>query len=444
MPYLPDTLPKEYLARMRMLLGDGYGDYVAALSDPPVRALRVNTLKTDIDAALRLLPWHMAPSGAMRESFVLTDAVEHIGSHPYHMAGLFYMQEPSAARAVDVLDPLPGMRILDMCAAPGGKAGAIAARMAGLGVLVANEPVMSRAGVLYRNLQRPGVANAMVTSARPEAIAVSMTGFFDMVLVDAPCSGEGMFRKSAAAVTDWSPAHVCACAQRQRAILDSAAECVKPGGSLVYSTCTFSREENECVAEAFDGSHEEFELCSMERLYPHTSIGEGQFIALLRRGGAGKNTAAGPLRLPLADKALWPAFSDDVLLKELPGAACAAGDRVYIVGDGYPQPGKGVRVLGCGVEAARIVGARLEPEHALFMAAGVTPRRAVELRCGDAALGRYLSGDTVAVSEELRGWCSVNAGGYPVGFGKAVDGTLKNKLPKGLRINNYTERNEEL
>lgn len=440
MPYSRDALPREFVSRMRSELGDAFEAFIASYDRSPVRALRVNTLKLSVEEALRLLPWNTAPSELLEESRILLESAEHIGAHPYHMAGLFYMQEPSAACAVDVLDPKPDMRVLDLCAAPGGKSGAIAARMKGRGILIANEPVPSRASVLLRNLERLGVTNSMVTSAYPDAVARSWPGYFDAVLVDAPCSGEGMFRKNAQAIADWSPEHVHASALRQRGILEQASLTVREGGALVYSTCTFSREENEGVVEAFAKAHTEFELTFQRRLYPHECCGEGQFIARLVRTGGGSAPCPAALGLPKLEGGLWDEFSNEVFSRPPKGEAFSAGDRVLLISEDFPQAGRGIRVLGCGVAAGIRLRSRLEPEHALFMAAtDALPRLSVELPIGSDELADYLAGEVTALPANMKGWCAVNVAGYPIGFGKAVDGVLKNKLPKGLRIRGLRE-----
>lgn len=282
---IESKLPHAFIKRMRTDFETTaeYERFIACYSDAPVRAMRINTLKISKERFLDLCPWRTKQSELLNEGLILTENPEHIGTHPYHIAGLFYMQEPSAMSVVEAAEIAPGMRVLDLCAAPGGKSGGIAARLCGRGILVSNEIIPNRAKLLARNLERLGIVNAVVTSAHPDAVAEALPQYFDRVVVDAPCSGEGMFRKDPTAIAEWSPEHVSACAKRQQQILESACRCVAPGGKLIYSTCTFSREENEDVIEDFCRIHPEFTVEMQHRLYPHTCCGEGHFAARLQR-----------------------------------------------------------------------------------------------------------------------------------------------------------------
>ena len=236
-------LPNAFLKRMEGILKNDFQNFMNCMDAPAVRGLRVNTLKVSAEQLEKLLPWPLAPSPFSAAGFVLPPEAEGLGLHPLHHAGAYYLQEPSAMSAVTALRPEPGERVLDLCAAPGGKSTQIAACLAGRGLLWSNEVVPGRVRVLLFNLERMGIRNAAVSSCRPDVLCRALSGFFDRVLVDAPCSGEGMFRKDARAAEEWSPAHVEACAARQKAILRSAADALRGGGVLVYSTCTFSRGE---------------------------------------------------------------------------------------------------------------------------------------------------------------------------------------------------------
>ncbi len=288
-------LPSAYLARMRTQLGDSFDDYMAAMRAPAKRALRVNTLKTDPAFLCAHLPF-LTPTGLVPEGFFVPDSFMP-SREPLHAAGLFYMQEPTAQLPA-ALPPLGNSEtpvVLDLCASPGGKASFLAARMKNSGLLIANEPVPARAETLCRTLERLGVTNAIVTCMKPEPLCAFLAERCDAVLVDAPCSGEGMFRKDARAVLEWSPEHVRACALRQRGILSAALSAVRGGGALVYSTCTFSEAENEEVVNDLIAHEPAFRLERFLRLYPHTSCGEGQCMALLRKrdGGGDRSRAEG-------------------------------------------------------------------------------------------------------------------------------------------------------
>ena len=283
-------LPEAFLKRMENQLGAEYPEFLKSLERPRAVALRFNPLKGEthqLPFVGEQVPWE--PRG------YYYDPASRPGLHPYHEAGVYYLQEASAMSAVALLDPKPGEKICDLCAAPGGKSTQIAGRMLGQGLLLCNEYSPARAKILARNIERMGVANAIVTNEKTERLAAKLPGFFDRVLVDAPCSGEGMFRKEEAAVTDWSQQTVEMCAARQAEILDNAARLLKPGGRLVYSTCTFAPEENEQTVAAFLDRHPEFAPERVDapwftpgeqgtyRMWPHKLRGEGHFGAVLRK-----------------------------------------------------------------------------------------------------------------------------------------------------------------
>ncbi len=423
-------LPEAFLNRMRHQLGGAFPAYLDAMAQSPRRALRVNTLKITPDALLALLGIQPEPCSVIPEGFFVPEGFTP-GKHPLHAAGLFYMQEPSAQLPASLLDLQPGEAVLDLCAAPGGKSGQIAAYLQNTGLLVANEIVPSRATVLQRTLERLGARNAIVTSMRPDALCQALAGGFDAVLADAPCSGEGMFRREPQAVCDWSEAHVAACAGRQRAILESAALALRPGGRLVYSTCTFSPEENEQTVEAFLQAHPEFSLSGIHRLYPHTSAGEGQFAAVLHRGGIGTARTEAPNGRPVRE---WEAFCRDAMAYAPRQVVRLLPDgRVFLLPDRIPPAMDRLRVLNAGVLAGEIKNGRFQPAHALFLAYERTAfQSAVEL--DGAALSAYLAGEAIPCAAAGSGFAAVCAQGYPIGFGKLTGGMLKNHLPKGLRM----------
>lgn len=426
-------LPEAYLSRMRAQLGDAeYSDYLRAMDEPSRRALRINTLKTSTADFIAHADFPLAAMGILPESFFFEDDVA-IGRHPLHAAGLCYVQEPAAQAPVTLSKTEPGMTVLDLCAAPGGKTTQLAAMMQNTGLLVANEPVRSRAEILAGNLERLGVTNALVTCMRPDTLASSLGACFDVVLVDAPCSGEGMFRKDETAVREWSEEHVLSCAARQWQILESAARLLKSGGRLVYSTCTFSREENEGTIKSFLSAHSDFSLIESRRMYPHSSAGEGQFMAALTRA---ENTVknAVPFIKPVDERI--PAFEmfwRETFIIEPPNAMLLADGRVMIPPFLLPKERNGMHILRAGVPAGEVKNGRFAPDHALVMAYPSSAfRAAAELEGGEIAC--FLAGETISCDPNLAGWCPATVFGYPVGWGKAVDGVLKNHIPKGLRI----------
>ncbi len=440
-------LPEAFLRRMHRQLGDpGYADYLSAMERTRPRALRVNTLKTDVAAFLSLADAALSPDEIVPEGFFVPEDFP-VGTNPLHAAGLFYMQEPSAQFPAALLCAKPHETVLDLCAAPGGKAGQLAAGMQNTGLLIANEIVPQRAGVLSGTLERLGVQNAVVTNMRPDALCPLLSGSCDAVLVDAPCSGEGMFRKEPQAVCDWSEAHVRASAERQRRILESAAVCVKPGGRLVYSTCTFSPEENEETVAWFLAAHPAFSCAAQKRFYPHTSTGEGQFAALLLRDdspvpAAIEKTQSGGRRVPsrkgkpinpATDAALDRFFKETMTV--LPGATplFLPDGRVFLQPERVPDALSEMRVLSCGVLAGELRGERFRPAHALFLAYP-GDEFLTALTLDGAALFAFLAGETVPCDPSLTGYAAVCVHGHPLGFGKCDRGTLKNHLPKGLRL----------
>ena len=417
------NLPQAYLNRMKDQLGEAFPVYLAAMEAPERRAARCNPLKMSPDG-LRALRPGFTPAGG--EGFLLPEGFAP-GKDPLHCAGAYYVQELSAQMPAGLLELTPNMAVLDLCAAPGGKSGQLAAKVP-QGVLFANEIVPHRANVLLGNLERMGAKNAVVTSMDPEKLIAATGPVFDAVLVDAPCAGEGMFRKDPEAVRAWSPEHVIACAKRQRAILTSAQGAVKPGGQLVYSTCSFSPAENEENVGWFLDAYPDFELLEERRLYPHTSLGEGQYAARLRRKGAAERIGYLP---PKKEKApLVEAFLRD-MCPDLCGELRLLPDGRSLLLPPLPCSLEGLRVLRAGLLLGECVKGRFVPAHALAMAAGLPLRQRTELSEGDAL--RYLRGETLPT--DLSGWCAVTCHGLALGLAKGAGGVLKNHLPKGLRLN---------
>ena len=423
------NLPEAYLNRMKSQLGEDYPAYLAAMDQPEKRAARSNGLKLDRAALAELRPNFVPADG---DGFLLPPLFAP-GKDPLHAAGGYYVQELSAQVPASLFDLTPAMAVLDLCAAPGGKSSQLAARVP-QGVLFANEIVPNRANVLLGNLERMGVKNAVVTSMDPEKL-VSLTGpVFDGVLVDAPCAGEGMFRKDPGAVREWSPEHVTACARRQRAILTSAQRAVKPGGQLVYSTCSFSPAENEENVRWFLKEFPDFELVEERHLYPHTSLGEGQYAAKLQRRGAAFDTAwFSPKsdRAPLIEAFLREETTGLFESVGLSGSLRLLSDGRALLLPSLPCSLDGIRLLRAGLLLGETVKGRFVPAHALAMASGGPLRQRVELSEQDAH--RYLHGETLPTN--ISGWCTVTYAGLPLGLAKGAGGILKNHLPKGLRIN---------
>ncbi len=460
------NLPEAHLNKMKeMLSQEDYQIYLHGINDNYYRGIRINTLKCTAEKAKTLLPFELKETPFCENGFYIPFETQGLGNLPLHRAGGFYSQEPSAMSAVKVLDVQKGDRVLDLCAAPGGKSTQIAAALGGTGLLWSNEIVKSRANILLSNIERMGIPNAVVSSCRPDRLCEALAGCFDKVLVDAPCSGEGMFRRDDTAVSEWSAEHSLSCAERQLAILGSAADALREGGELVYSTCTFSREENEGVVEKFLETHHDFELvdCGVSfgrralqkavRILPADG-GEGHFAAKLRKRGElefnnyGQAYAGETPQLKAAFRMYDELFKD----RPFGSALEITGDKILILPEIQPVPIfvngsskkgaerqlngalRGTGILRAGLLFGEIKKNRIEPCHALFMAAKKEQLRSyVELSDGDERLERFFRGEEIEVDDSLRGFTAVLYEGITVGFGKAVGGVLKNRYPKGLR-----------
>ena len=437
-------LPKAYAARMERLLGEEFPAYWEALGKPPVRGLRfLGGMGQEAFAAA--LPVGLSPIPYVPEGFYL-EGEEKLGRHPLHHGGFFYLQEPGAMLPVRALPLRPGDRVLDLCAAPGGKSLQAAAAIGETGLLVANEIKPERCRVLAGNLERAGVKNAIVTCEKAERLAAAWPEGFDAVILDAPCSGEGMFRKEEGALAQWSQGLVERCAALQRELLAEAAKLVRPGGWLLYSTCTFSPEEDEeNVAwflgqgefllrplpeglRAFVGPGVGLEPCA--RFYPHVSPGEGQFAALMQRVGEEprRDFPAG-LGKPAQEAA---EFLSQTLEGE-PPAAAALPDGRLVIPPGRGLSPAGVTVREWGVPLGMAQKGRFVPSHWFFRAFGAGCRRKLSLGLGDPRGEAYLRGEERAGEGMENGYGAVLLEGRCLGGVRAAGGRCKNLYPKGLR-----------
>ena len=444
---------------MKSFLGDEFTAFEAAFHQPRVNSLRLNPLKlerSELEQYFKLEPVPWCETGF----YVPHQA--RAGAHVLHALGAYYIQEASAMAVGEMLEPQPGERVLDLCAAPGGKSTHLASLMQTKGLLVSNEIVAARARVLAENLERLGLPG-VVMNEDPARLAAAWGTYFDRVLVDAPCSGEGMFRKNPDATREWSEAGVLACSRRQTEILESAAQLLKPGGTMVYSTCTFSVEENEGVIEKFLEQHPEFELVNIfdvgeglnhfstdwgfdrgrddrgftVRLWSHKLRGEGHFIAKLRKI-SGDDTSTElefeaftePFNSKLERKQ-WDEFRRVYNVPE--GHFAVFRGEVQWVADETP-PLETLKVVRAGIPMATIKPGRLEPHHALshWFARDLTGIPMLDLESIDPRVQQFLRGETI-VSEGQAGWVLVRALGLGLGWGKRVGSTVKNHYPKHLR-----------
>ncbi|MCR4789005.1 MAG: RsmB/NOP family class I SAM-dependent RNA methyltransferase [Lachnospiraceae bacterium] len=433
-------IPEQFKERVRLILKDEYEDFIKSYELNNHRALRVNTLKGSIDYFLKTQPWGVRPEDAVSwcdEGFYFTDPA--IGTHPYHAAGAYYIQEPSAMLPVEKLDVKEGMKALDLCASPGGKSTQIAAKLKGSGLLVANEIISSRAEVLSENIERMGVSNCLVLSHEPGYIAERFPGYFDRVLVDAPCSGEGMFRKNPEALENWSVSNVEMCAQRSRDILDKADKVLKPGGRLVYSTCTFAPEEDEECIEEFLKGHAYYRLEEQLKLWPHKIKGEGHFCAVLTKDADAPSEEQKQKTIKgLNEKSLkeYREFekenlkikAEDIFREK--NAFILYGPELYLVKEDYPDL-KGLRVLRPGLHLGTLKKDRFEPSFAFshfLKKEDVVRETAIDTETAV----QYIKGLTFPEEGE-KGYHLITTGGYALSWGKLSNGVMKNHYPKGLR-----------
>lgn len=427
------NLPPAFVERMKKELGSSFGAFAKSYDEPPYKAIRVNTLKISVDDFIKISPFPLiSPVPWERSGFYIAEG--KAGKSPLHAAGLYYVQEPSAMSVAPLLRVERGERVLDLCSAPGGKGTQLAQGMCGEGVIVLNEINFPRAKILSQNVERLGVKNAVVTCATPENIAESFPHYFDKVLVDAPCSGEGMFKKEPDAIPEWSEENVAACAVRQRSILSCAAKVVRAGGLLAYSTCTFSRTEDEEQVAAFLSDHTDFSLVESKKLLPHECAGEGHFYALFRRSGEREEGETVRAFVPeIKDKKRLSLYRDfeKEYLKTTFDRLFTVGDVLYSAPCGMPKIG--LQTLRAGVRLGEFKSGRFEPSHSL--AACLKKEECVyssELEEREAV--SYLSGNQLSCPESLRGWTVVTYKGYPLGWVKCVSGAAKNHYPKGLRV----------
>lgn len=466
------TLPEAFVERMKTLLGAECDAFLASYEKERSLGLRVNTEKLSVEQFLEEqgMRFSLRPISWCQEGFYY-EQESRPGRHPYHEAGVYYIQEPSAMAVVSLLDPKPGEFVLDLCAAPGGKTTHIASKLAGTGLLVSNEIHPARAKILSQNVERMGIGNAIVTNEDSGNLSDFFPEFFDCMVVDAPCSGEGMFRKDEQARKEWSEENVILCAKRQQEILDNAAKMLKPGGRLVYSTCTFAPEEDEDGIACFLERHPEFSIVHLEagsypeglspanpawshdnnlalkdtfRIWPHKAEGEGHYLALLQKREEEQTTWKRKLPKYWNDKA-GRSYVEEFMKKSLTKVGqellskkmehlILFGDQLYALPEEIPALDR-VRVLRPGLHLGSFKTKRFEPSHALShflkpeMAGSV-----LHLDPEDGQVLDYLKGNAVKGESALSGWTLVCIEDQPLGWGKAVSGTVKNHYPKGLRI----------
>ena len=470
-------LPITFEEKMKDMLGADYDTYLASFDEEAYQGLRVNTAKISVEDFLKISPYDLKPVPWCPNGFYY-EKKEKPAKHPYYYAGLYYIQEPSAMTTASLLPIEEGDTVLDLCAAPGGKSTELAAELNGTGLLVTNDISNSRAKALLKNIEVFGVGNSLVTSEPPNELAKRFPAFFDKILIDAPCSGEGMFRKQNNMVKAWEQNGVDLFVGLQRSILKEAVTMLKPGGTLIYSTCTFSKEENEQSIEyllsldaslrlvelplidGFDKGHPEWgltgneELSKCRRLWPHRIKGEGHFVAMVQKDlfstdidNEAKTESRSALETSPVKKY---EFSGEKLSKEAEefirsiqypfelSRMDVQKERVFYIPEKMPYV-RGLRILRCGLYMGDMKKNRFEPSQSLAMFLKKSDYTNVfDLDVKDARVIKYLKGETISIADSDQtnckdGICMICVDGYPLGFGKLSKGTIKNKYLPGWR-----------
>lgn len=446
------NLPEAFAKRMKLLLGEEYESYIKALNEPPVKAFRVNTRKIPTEAFKAVDEFSCGNIPYVENGFYLD--YDKIGNHPYHHAGMIYVQEPAAMMPAECIDIDPEWTVLDMCAAPGGKSTQLKNKLGDKGVLVSNEIISSRCKILTGNIERLGLKNTVTTCMDTKKLASVFQNTFDLIMCDAPCSGEGMFRKEEIAVSEWSEGNVKMCATRQAEILENAVRLLKNGGYIIYATCTFSLEENEMLIDDFLQRHPEFELvkpkevvvkntcdgiafegCKCEnisytrRCYPHKTKGEGQFAAVLHNTLPSAALPKQQINKNKTDKLVIDFLNDILVDFDESNVLMYNGNPVYFTPD---FPVKDGTAFSCGITIGELKKNYIQPHHQFFMALGDSFKRKIDLTLHDERLKKYLHGEEISAQCE-NGWAVVTVNGCSLGGVKVVNGVAKNHYPKGLR-----------
>lgn len=477
------NLPSAFEEKMKQLLGAEYTDYLDCFDEPRHYGLRVNTAKISVEDFLEISPWPLKKIPWIHNGFYYDGENCQPAKHPYYFAGLYYLQEPSAMTPADRLPVEPGDKVLDVCAAPGGKATELGARLNGTGVLATNDLSNSRAKGLLKNIELMGIGNVLVLSEEPGKLIPYFTEYFDKILIDAPCSGEGMFRKDRKMIRAWEEHGPDYFAKIQKSIITQAAQMLRPGGMILYSTCTFSPEENEQTIEYLLNQFPDFDVCEIDgyegfacgmpevtaskdkrlsrtvRIFPHRMKGEGHFLALLKKQSADtpdtftdsqdghpaakhdrKSAVRGNIKTGTGRKTLPEELTDflaDVRREFDPGRFDIRADKVYYMPEGLPAL-NGIRFLRTGLFLGELKKKRFEPSQAFAMNLKKEEYpRIIDLPVSDERVIKYLKGETLdvedIVSPKEKGWYLVCVDGYPLGFGKLAGQILKNKYLPGWR-----------
>jgi len=451
------NLPEEYVTKMRGLLQNDYEEYIDSFSNERLYGIRVNTLKTKISDFYNKGLYELEPVKWCKEGFYYNGNNVRPSKSPYYHAGLYYLQEPSAMSTASVADIKPGEHVLDVCAAPGGKSTQAGAKLDGKGILVTNDISTSRTKALLKNIELFGITNAVILNESPDKIADKFPNFFDKIIIDAPCSGEGMFRKDPDIIKAWGKSMTDSCVSAQYEILEACAKAVCEGGYIIYSTCTFDPSENEKQIDSFLSRHREFELCEIPvelglskghpewtdsgnpelikcgRIWPHKSKGEGHFVAKLRKKGSGEKTVFENFdRKKIEGFEYFEEFIKNNINIDFKGEFETFGEKLYILPKGMPSL-KGLRIVRNGWYLGDIKKKRFEPSQAFAMGLNCNEVKLTEeLSDYDKAV-KYLKGETLETNLDEDGWVLVTFDGLTLGWAKSQKGRLKNKYLPGWK-----------
>ena len=445
-------LPQEFLERMKCLLGEQYEDFIKSYDLAPVKAFRVNTDRISLSDFEKINIFGKEKIPYVKNGFYLD--YDKVGNHPYHHAGLIYVQEPAAMAPSECIDIEPDWKILDMCAAPGGKSTQLKNKLGEKGILVSNEIIPSRCKILTGNIERLGLHNTITTCMDTAKLSNTFPKTFDLIMVDAPCSGEGMFRKDDIAIEEWSVDIVEMCAKRQAEILENAVKLLKDGGYIIYATCTFSLEENEMTVDSFLQNHPEFVIvpvkeavanstsdgiffdgCICEnihysrRFYPHIAKGEGQFMAVLHNTNLKTQLDKSINKEQKIDKLVFQFLNDCLTEYKKENVKIYNRNPVYFSPDFEVKDGV---AFSCGITIGEIRKNYIQPHHQFFMGMGKYFKRKIELSADSEDINKYLHGEEINVNCD-NGWAVVTINGCALGGVKVVNGRAKNHYPKGLR-----------
>ncbi len=448
-------LPPDFESRMKSFPGFDFPAYTEELNRSPVKSFRINTDKISVSDFEAINVFGKTRIPYVDNGYYLD--YEKAGNHPFHHAGLIYIQEPAAMAPAECIDIEPDWIILDMCAAPGGKSTQLKNKLGPNGVIVSNEIVSSRCRILTGNIERLGLSNAVTTCMDTKRLSKYFRNSFDLIMCDAPCSGEGMFRKDDTAIEEWSIDNVKLCASRQLEILENALELLKPGGIIIYATCTFSLEENEMLVDSFLKKHDSFKLLDVKkevkdntvpgicfegssadlsltrRFYPYVSKGEGQFMAVLKNTEPCFSESVLPHPKPEKIDRLVQDFLNDTL-EEYPTEELTIYNGTPVIYNGRLNIHDG-SAFSCGITIGEIKKNYIQPHHQFFMAMGHLFKRKIDFPADSTEIKKYLHGEEIDVNCP-NGWAVITVNGYPLGGVKVVNSKAKNHYPKGLRLKN--------